>query len=82
MRWLLLALTVFGLLLALSAHTPARLGLGLALLLLGALASVFAFAQARIADRSRDEQLSDQQIAALKASLKSPAHGVPSDDGA
>ncbi len=82
MRWLLLALTVLGLLLALSAHTPGRLGVGLVLLLLGALASVFAFAQARIADRSRDERLSDQQIAALKASLKSPARGAPSNEGA
>jgi uncharacterized protein (DUF58 family) len=82
MRWLLLALTVFGLLLALTAHAPGRLGLGLALLLLGALASVLAFAQARIRGSARDEQLSDQQIAALKASLKPPAHGAPSDNGA
>ncbi|MDE1957530.1 MAG: hypothetical protein KGI40_00385 [Xanthomonadaceae bacterium] len=81
MRWLLLALTVFGLLLALSAHTPGRLGLGLALLLLGALASVFAFAQARIHGSARDEQLSDQQIAALRASLKSTGRGTPSDTG-
>ena len=82
MRWLLLALTVFGLLLALSAHTPGRLGLGLALLLLGALASVFAFAQARIRGSARDEQLSDQQIAALKAALKSPVRSTSSDNGA
>jgi len=81
MRWLLLALTVFGLLLALSAHTPGRLGVGLVLLLLGALASVFAFAQARITDRARDEQLSDQQIAALKAAPKSPARSTSSDTG-
>ena len=81
MRWLLLVLTVFGLLLALSAHTPGRLGLGLVLLLLGALASVFAFAQARIRGSARDEQLSDQQIAVLKSSLKSPARGTSSDTG-
>lgn len=80
MRWLLLALTVFGLLLALSARTPGWLGLGLALLLLGALASVFAFAQARIRDSARDEQLSDQQIAALKATLGLPARGTPPDE--
>ena len=81
MRWLLLALTVFGLLLALSAHTPGRLGLGLVLLLLGALASALAFAQTRIRGSARDEQLSDQQIAALKAALKLPVRGAPSDDG-
>ncbi len=82
MRWLLLTLTVFGLLMALHAHTPGRLGLALALLLLGALASVFAFAQARIRSSARDEQLSDQQIATLKASLKSPARSASSDTGA
>ena len=80
MRWLLLALTLFGLLLALTAHTPARLGLGLTLLLLGALACAFAFAQARIAGSARDEQLSDQQIAALKSALKSSSRNAPSDE--
>lgn len=70
MRWILAAVALLGLLIALTTRTPGWMGLGVLLALFGAIAAVFAFAQARIDASSRPEQLSDGEIAALKAALK------------
>lgn len=73
MRWILTALALLGLLIALTTRSPGWMGLGILLLLGGAIAAAFAFAQARIDASSRPEHLSDAEIAALKAALKPPA---------
>ncbi|WP_062535694.1 hypothetical protein [Mizugakiibacter sediminis] len=77
MRWILAAIALLGLLIALTTRSPGWMGVGILLALGGAIAAVFAFAQARIDATSRPEYLSDAEIAALKAALKPPAAPQP-----
>ena len=66
MRWLLLILTLFALLLAFTRHTGGALAWWLLLSAGGAIVTGLAFAQARIAAGSRDESLSEYELMRLR----------------
>jgi hypothetical protein len=66
MRWLLLLLTLFALLLAFTRHTGGALAWWLLLAATGAIATGLAFAQARISANSRDESLSEYEMMRLR----------------
>jgi hypothetical protein len=66
MRWLLLILTVFALLLAFTRHTGGALAWWLLISASGAIATGLAFAQARIAAGARDESLSSYDLMRLR----------------
>lgn len=66
MRWLLLILTLFSVLLAFTRHTGGALAWWLLLSATGAIATGLAFAQERIAAGSRDESLSEYELMRLR----------------
>ncbi|WP_049621286.1 hypothetical protein [Frateuria defendens] len=75
MRWVLLTATVLALVLGCTRHGPGAMALWLLLGLLGAFATVLAFAQARISAHARTESLNDYDLARLregKPPLKHP----------
>ncbi|KRF01162.1 hypothetical protein ASG87_12180 [Frateuria sp. Soil773] len=67
MRWFLLAATVLSLLLCFTRHSGGAMAIWLLLGLAGLFATALAFAQARIAARSREESLSDFDLERLRA---------------
>lgn len=66
MRWFLLAATVLALVLCFTRHGGGAMALWLLLALVGAIATVLAFAQARIAGSSREESLSEYDLKRLR----------------
>jgi hypothetical protein len=66
MRWLLLILTLFALLLAFTRHTGGAMGWWLFVGMSGAIVTGLAFAQARIAVRSREQTLSEYDLMRLR----------------
>ena len=75
MRWILLLVSMLGIGLGLSARTPGLMALGLLLGFGCLLASVFAFAAARIASTARPDAalLTDKDVNALRVSVRRPA---------
>jgi hypothetical protein len=66
MRWLLLILTLFALLLAVTRHTGGAMAWWLFVGMSGAIVTGLAFAQARIAANSREKNLSDYELMRLR----------------
>lgn len=74
MRFVFLFIALAGFVFAFFAKTPGMLGLGLALGLICLFASVFGFAAERVASAARPDAalLTDQDINALRASIRKP----------
>ena len=74
-RWIMLVVTVLGLVLAFTAKTPGLLGIGLLLVLIGIIGFVFALAADRIAANARPEaaMAAIEDIAALRRKRATPA---------
>jgi hypothetical protein len=66
MRWILLAATALSVLLCCTRHSGGAMAAWLLLAILGSIATVFAFAQARIDASAREETLSDYDLARLR----------------
>ncbi|HEY0197845.1 MAG TPA: hypothetical protein VGC19_04785 [Rhodanobacter sp.] len=66
MRWLLLILTLFALLLAFTRHTGGAMAWWLFAGMAGAIVTGLAFAQARIAAGSREQTLSEYDLMRLR----------------
>jgi uncharacterized protein (DUF58 family) len=69
MRWLLLTLTLFALLLCFTRHGAGAMAWWLFVTLLGTLATTLAFAQARIARNTRSDSLSEYELRRLRESM-------------
>jgi len=67
-RWIMLVVTVLGLVLAFMAKTPGLLGIGLLLVLIGIVGFIFALAADRIAANARPEaaMAAVEDLAALR----------------
>jgi hypothetical protein len=80
MRWVLLLLAVLGFGLGFSAKAPGLMGLGFVLGFVFLIVAFFAFAAARLAETSRPDStlLTDKDINALRASMRTrkAANGV------
>ncbi|MET0226446.1 MAG: hypothetical protein ABW187_08410 [Dokdonella sp.] len=76
-RWIMLVVTVLGLVLAFMAKTPGLLGIGLLLVLIGIVGFIFALAADRIAANARPEaaMAAVEDLAALR--LKRVAFAAP-----
>jgi len=74
-RWIMLVVTVLGLVLAFTAKSPGLLGVGLLLVLIGIVGFVFALAADRIAANARPEaaMAAVEDIAALRRKRATPA---------
>ncbi len=66
MRWLLLVSTVLALVLCFTRHTSGPMAWWLFVSLIGTVATTLAFAQARIADSSRGDSLSEYDLRRLR----------------
>jgi disulfide bond formation protein DsbB len=67
-RWIMLVVTILGLVLSFGAKTPGLLGIGLLLVLIGVVGFVFAMAADRIAANARPEasMAAVEDLAALR----------------
>lgn len=66
MRWLLLVLTVFAFVLCFTRHSAGAWGFWLLIGVIGVISTTLAFAQARIADSSRCDSLSEYDLQRLR----------------
>jgi hypothetical protein len=66
MRWLLLTLTVFAILLCFTRHGAGAMAWWLFVALVGTLATTLAFAQARIDRNARSDSLSEYELRRLR----------------
>ncbi|OOG48736.1 hypothetical protein [Rhodanobacter sp. C01] len=66
MRWLLLVLTLFAFVLCFTRHSAGAWGFWLLAGFSGVIATTLAFAQARIADSSRSDSLSEYDLMRLR----------------
>ena len=69
MRWLLLILTLFALLLCFTRHGAGAMAWWLFVTLLGTLATTLAFAQAKIASNARNDSLSEYELRRLREGM-------------
>lgn len=70
MRWILTAIAVAGILIAVGAHSPGLLAFGVLLALACGLAAALAFIDMHIQATSRSEYMTQGELDAIKASLK------------
>jgi len=75
MRWLLLVLTVFAFVLCFTRHSAGAWGFWLLVGVIGIVATTLAFAQARIADNSRGDSLSEYDLKRLREGNDPLNHG-------
>jgi uncharacterized protein (DUF58 family) len=66
MRWLLLTLTLFAILLCFTRHGAGAMAWWLFVALIGTLATTLAFAQAKIAGNARSDTLSEYELKRLR----------------
>ncbi len=66
MRWLMLAFTVFALVLCFTRHSAGAWGFWMLVGVLGIFATTLAFAQARIAGNARGDSLSEYDLKRLR----------------
>jgi hypothetical protein len=66
MRWLLLTLTMFAIVLCFTRHGAGAMAWWLMISLLGTFASALAFAQAKIAGNARNDSLSEYELMRLR----------------
>ena len=74
MRWLLLVLTLFAFVLCFTRHSAGAWGFCLLVGFIGIIATTLAFAQARIADSSRGDSLSEYDLRQLREGKDPLAH--------
>jgi hypothetical protein len=73
MRWILTAAAVFGFMIAIAARSPGWMAFGVVLALVGGIGAALAFIDLQIRASSRSEYMSQGELEAVKASLKSTA---------
>jgi hypothetical protein len=81
MRWTLTAAAVLGFLMAIAAHSPGWLALGVLLCLGCGVSAALAFIDVHIQATSRSEYMTPGELDALKASLKPTSSGTNSGPG-
>ncbi|MBB6184805.1 hypothetical protein [Oleiagrimonas soli] len=76
-RWILLLLTLSSILLVILTSSPSWMTVGIAGALFGLVATVLAFAQARIGASARGEELNDFEIQQLQQAMRQRKSGDP-----
>jgi len=66
MRWLLLTLTLFAIVLCFTRHGAGAMAWWLLISVIGTLATTLAFAQVKIAQNSRNDSLSEYELRRLR----------------
>jgi hypothetical protein len=66
MRWLLLTLTLFAIVLCFTRHGAGAMAWWLLISVIGTLATTLAFAQVKIAQNSRNDSLSEYELRQLR----------------
>ena len=77
MRWSLIVVALLGFLLALLAHSPGLVALGVAACLIGGIGAALVFIDQRINESSRSEYMTPGELDALKTTLKPTATRLP-----
>ena len=77
MRWGLAAAAVLGILIAVFAHSPGWVAFGVLVGLLGGIGAALALIDLQIRASSRPEHMTQSELDALKATLKTPPGRLP-----
>ena len=77
MPWGLAAAAISGILIAIFAHSPGWVAFGVFIALLCAIGAALAFIDLQIRASSRPEHLTQGELDALRATLKTPADRLP-----
>jgi hypothetical protein len=75
MRWLLLTLTLFSIVLCVTRHGAGAMAWWLLVGVIGTIATTLAFAQAKIARNSRNDSLSEYELRRLREGKEELNHG-------
>lgn len=81
MRWLFVAVSLAGVVLAVLSHAPGWFVLGVIIAVTFALAAALAFAHERIAGNSREQELNEFEIDQLRKAMRRQAAGKDDGDG-
>ena len=77
MHWGLTVAAVFGILIAIFSHSPGWVAFGVIVGLVCAIGAALAFIDVQIRASSRPEHMTQGELDALKATLKTPAGRLP-----